>query len=509
MKITLIDRLENILSCKYFLRKIILIPIRIVFRIGIKNLRYGLLICSQELKFFKIEKDCKRISIEDFYKLLVSHEFIRNDKNLDTGHFKEIKEKYQDHIHYSDSKHGTNITFNNQHRQIRHKKLIFRNLLVHSDSNAQNSVSFPKFHFNFNTYVDQTNLPILKEIFFENCIFQSEYNRQINPNIGYFWKLKKCEQTLLSFSDCIFSGITTYVTDCTIAGKKYYSDSTNIFKNTFSDSGGWFVFDVYLDEDFYKPFSIKSELDTSFGQIIFDNCFLSGLSTRSFNLTFLNSNVINNFLWSIPEYKFVPNEKGEPKKILIKDMSSSPNKETITPKANWGHYEKIRPEKNSWKKHKDLMLKFKNQAKEQNDRIQESIFNREILICDHELIKQEPFLFSWQDRFTLGFNRLFTNYGTSWFRPLFWLLCFNLLLTLFITNFILEKDHYTLHQYSCIFIETLDPLLSIFTSIETTCKLNIGHDVFLAFIDLIRKVVFGIFLYEIIRVVRRFTRKLS
>ncbi len=77
--------------------------------------------------------------------------------------------------------------------------------------------------------------------------------------------------------------------------------------------------------------------------------------------------------------------------------------------------------------HKKIFIVLKQRAITNGDIAQEMILQREIAKCDHAIAKSEKWR-AWQDRMIFWFSKWISNYGTSWARPLGWLIALNLLI---------------------------------------------------------------------------------
>ena len=167
----------------------------------------------------------------------------------------------------------------------------------------------------------------------------------------------------------------------------------------------------------------------------------------------------------------------------------------------WGPYQTIVPYERDWEGHRTWLLELKAIAEKKEDTSQKDILNREIMKCDRELIRQESWLTSWQDRLTLWFNATFSNYGISWFRPFMLLIFVNFLYSLLAAYFsakgLFDWDH--LHT----FLKCFNPL---FVPEVKSGGVGEGISALLLGAGILQKFFFAVCVYEIIRAGRRFSK---
>ncbi|MCH9664964.1 MAG: hypothetical protein K0U41_03860 [Gammaproteobacteria bacterium] len=175
----------------------------------------------------------------------------------------------------------------------------------------------------------------------------------------------------------------------------------------------------------------------------------------------------------------------------------------------WGPYNKIDKKGSHVKENIEFFLYLKNRAIVNKDKSQEIIINRELTKCDAHLIKNEIFRESFQDKLILWFGGVVSDHGVSLIRPFLWLLFLNALATAFVVlPFHEQLLNWTSIGY--IFIETLNPISSIGSSIEETLveeTIEGAGKLWVSLINALQKLGFALMAYEFIRVGRRFTTK--
>ena len=233
--------------------------------------------------------------------------------------------------------------------------------------------------------------------------------------------------------------------------------------------------------------------------ILVDNCYMHMADITGTKLTLKGKNVIRNFsYWPMPT-KPVVNKSGSIEEIPLKDL-----KPKLERNVYWGPYQKITPHQYRWREHRDFLLELKKEAEGRQDDSQVNVLKREIMICDHELIKEEPLLKSWPDLLTLWFNAIFSDYGISWTRPLWLLLVLNLAFALLAAC--LGGIEIFSWETGYIYAKTFDPFSGLIDlGSSEGIKPQYKH-VLIAALGVLQKIFLAICTYEIIRAGRRFTR---
>ena len=153
--------------------------------------------------------------------------------------------------------------------------------------------------------------------------------------------------------------------------------------------------------------------------------------------------------------------------------------------------------------HKEYFIALKNQAIEQRDREAEFKHGRQERYFDRLLATR------WQDKFILGWSHYVSDSGISWIRPIVWLLGVQAILAAaFIGwnvwtcacdwNWKVWSDW---GAWAKMFVKSLDPLRSV----EFKCASPLSAAIY----GVVRKIFLFLFLYEIVKVFRRFSNKLS
>ncbi len=189
--------------------------------------------------------------------------------------------------------------------------------------------------------------------------------------------------------------------------------------------------------------------------------------------------------------------------------SDAHNKNDLGFDIFWGPYNQVDKNGNHVKENIEFFLYLKDRAIANKDKSQEIIINRELTKCDAHLIKNERWRESFQDKLILLFGRVASDHGVSLIRPFFGLLCLNVLATAFVVlPFHEQLLNWTSIGY--IFIETLNPISSIGSSIEEKPIEEVikgAGKLWVSLINALQKLGFALMAYEFIRVGRRFTTK--
>ena len=227
---------------------------------------------------------------------------------------------------------------------------------------------------------------------------------------------------------------------------------------------------------------------------------------------------------------------------------------TIPSIIYWGRHQEIDKKGHFIPKHKELFLNLKAKAIDDKDKLNELMFNRELLKCEAKLLKKEmdetffkklyakiclKLFEKWlpedfrevdygekflkqitphwwrsiqkwryshnsdptQDRIVLWIGKTFSDHGTSWGKPVRWLLYINAGITFLIFISITLPDYHKGYLY--IFFELFNPL----SSLEETVGKNNGIPWILSLTNAFQKLFYLGMSYEILRVFRRYTVK--
>ncbi len=177
----------------------------------------------------------------------------------------------------------------------------------------------------------------------------------------------------------------------------------------------------------------------------------------------------------------------------------------------WTPNQRIDLEKKHTATNRESFIVLKERAIKKSDKFQETVLNREIIKCESVLFEQENA--SRQDRFIMLFGELVSKHGVSWLIPLAWLFSINLSLT-FIAFWIAREystweyptsiaEEYSIYwNFVEVFLEMLNPLSNL---AETMKPLMVGDNVAISIINVFQKPILAVLIYELIRVMRRFT----
>ena len=140
--------------------------------------------------------------------------------------------------------------------------------------------------------------------------------------------------------------------------------------------------------------------------------------------------------------------------------------------------------------YKEYFVALKNQAIERRDREAEFNHGRKERYFDRGLANR------WQDKFILDWSQLVSDSGISWARPIGWLILVQTgLAAAFICSGWCDWDWWVWGKLA---VESLDPL----SQVESGC----ARPIYTAIYGVARKIFLFLFLYEIIKVFRRFSK---
>ena len=159
-------------------------------------------------------------------------------------------------------------------------------------------------------------------------------------------------------------------------------------------------------------------------------------------------------------------------------------------------HERIRMPLDSWTmlRFKDFFITLKNRAIEKRDREAEFSYARKERYFDRGLANR------WQDKFILGWSHYVSDSGISWLRPIGWLIAVQAILAAaFIGwNVWICPSDWSVGGWAKTVIESFDPL----SKVESKCADSISAPLY----NVARKIFLFLFLYEIIKVFRRFSK---
>ena len=183
-----------------------------------------------------------------------------------------------------------------------------------------------------------------------------------------------------------------------------------------------------------------------------------------------------------------------PKRKKIK-LYDSPISARGIPSVHFDINEHIKmPYKQEAPLYKEFFIDFKNKAIETHDREAEFNYGRKERYFDRAAATR------WQDRFTLGWSQWVSDSGISWIRPIGWLIAVQAILAAaFIGwNVWVCASDWSVGGWAKTVIESFDPL----SKVESKCADSLSAP----FYNVARKIFLFLFLYETIKVFRRFSK---
>ena len=469
---------------------------RVKVRVCKQGIKHFFTIVLQEKDFSMPLSKCVEISVDDFYKILLGHEAIQANRKGKPGaavpdNVDILKAKYQDNIKNLKGRKANYTLPDGKKVTIEDKKILVENLLIYCS--LTDKLDPPPNINLINNSVYGT------EISFNNCIFiYSKSESNIYTNTTIYWHFIKTERSLIEFNNCIFRGISPLINQKSTTHHLKNVTSTS-FKNVtaIEPYDGW-ALETHIDDRLKVTDSDKT--DTATANFSIESCYFNSVQAGGLTFTFKGKNNIGNLIFWHPTEKFVDKD-GSCEKVQLDHLASK-----LTYEVYWGPYQKIIPQGRKWQEHKKFLLELKKVAEERQDSSQVNILAREIMICDHELIRQEPWLSSWQDRITLWFNKCVTNYGISWIGPLVLLIGINMDFTVVALR-LCYVDIFSWEGVR-IFAETFNPLSSMqnVLLLQDDVQLLDGGLALISVLDVLQKVILAICVYEVIRAGRRFSR---
>ncbi len=161
---------------------------------------------------------------------------------------------------------------------------------------------------------------------------------------------------------------------------------------------------------------------------------------------------------------------------------------------------------------KIVLTKFRKMAIDKGDRLQENAINYHITKCD-ELLLQEVDGF-WQEKMIMWIGKVLSRHGTSWLRPLLWIIGNNMLVGILIFLILCIQYPGDITGWGILYLplQLFNPLV-IPISIEGGIKENFNYSniqagsVVVAFLIILSKAFYAMCIYEFVRAARRFTIK--
>ena len=484
--------------------------VRVIKRFWKQSFKDYFMIIRQELRFSKMLKTCAPISVDNLYVLLhhlgIIQEQSRKNKHGDSttsmvsADIKQLMDKYKKYIELMLAGDTVDTEYEKMDSKYDHGKAIVKNLIIYFSEQYEARKNPWLFDLNIYANGQLKNSPSL--YFFDCAIVREMGKGGTYPQTSISWMFEKYESSKISFSNCIFSGIDVSIRQRTDPNTIIINERVISFKNTFSisnDSGFWA--NTIVDSRLCQldgPYQ-DGLLDVSFTNVLIQNCQFYNVDISGLSISLKGKNIIKGFHYFSPSRKFIY-EKDFAVKVELSELEEA----NSSHKHNFylGTYQTISPYGQDWVRYKSWLLELKAIAEGKGDYSQRDILNREILKCNSELIRLEPWLASWQDRLTLWFNATFSNYGISWVRPLALLTGVNILYSLLVV-YLSSNDLYS-WEFLHTFLESFNPLYTPELSDEDKKG---GMYALLLGAGLLHKLFFAICVYEIIRAARRFSRQ--
>lgn len=477
-------------------------------------------IIIQEFRFAKIAKLNKNISGADLYKLLTHLGALDPDKEVintrnaaveESSDPKTLQKIYSEQVKVEDSKRvrdwrdsrGDTQSNNDKEVTLKNLTIIFDDAEEIEFGNLDAYVTISSYRFHFYRRIKKHYA--CSNIKFENCLFISlSRKNSIYSKISTEWKIIKSEETELEISNCFFRGVNLNIDIITAL----HTDPQEIsFKNVTAIGPRSLLnivatFDKELDIHKRYSFMATDTSDASFCGIILENLYFHQCRINAVNLVIKGNTKISEFILTVLYSKLTPQKGTEISKSLIHKAFTVNNSQFVYPRINFGQYQKISPPSVRWQSYKDVLIELRELAEKRKDGFQAGLLNREIIKCDHALIRQEKVrIASMQDRFTLFINEWLTDYGVSWMRPLVLLILLNLIFACIVSG--VTVDDPIGESFIYFFAQTFNPISYLFGLGES--ELATYKDLIVT-LHVIQKAVFALCLYEIIRVGRRHTR---
>ena len=470
-------------------------------------------IISQEILFSRMRRNHQTISEINFFKLLLANGAVQERDKINTqspiaidpDDIKRTSQQYEDEIQYTANDNSRNVRIiDKKYTSVEYKKVTVKDLIILFGDPSAGTNIVPAKRFNLHRYIDQ--IFGITDITFENCMF-IHLNQEdvIYPDGALTWHIEKSEDSVLEFTNCFFRGIWAYITVKTVIGSAD-KDRTIILKDNVFLSSPSLDISVSLDTDLglYSKiqFGQGVKKDASLRTTVLDNCYLYWANITVASLSLKGRNKIENLTLTFPTKKYMVAED-QVQEIELSQITVSGKSEPLSPNIDWGPYQKIKPYEDNWLKHKEQLIYLRDISQKRKDELQVSILNRELVICDHELIRLESKVASFQDRITLWFNKWVSNYGISWLRPTGLLFLMNSIFTLIAVPII--SGEYTMANLFYVFAQTFNPL-SVFVEFSELGKIIPSCQAIVGGLHVIQKALLAALVYEIIRAGRRFTR---
>lgn len=164
----------------------------------------------------------------------------------------------------------------------------------------------------------------------------------------------------------------------------------------------------------------------------------------------------------------------------------------------WGRYNQVDTDGEHPHANIEFFLHLKDKAIAKQDKSQEAIVSREIIKCEHHIIKREKGIESLQDQIILAFGKYVSDHGSSIVRPVIAAFIINFLILLGILLLeITPAKGLTLFN---VFWEMFNPVSNLSTNLSSKSSWT-------SLLNILQKICLALFTYELIRVGRKFTAR--
>ena len=243
-------------------------------------------------------------------------------------------------------------------------------------------------------------------------------------------------------------------------------------------------------------------MDASLCRIIIENCRFYECIINAVNLTIKGKTRITELVLTVLHTKFALDSNHFLKKARLSEVYALSDHQDVFPRIMFGPYQSVTPPIDRWQDYKDELMDLREIAEQRKDGFQAGLLNREIMKCDHALIRQEKVqIASIQDRLTLWINQWLTDYGVSWLRPLAVLVLMNIGFAFLVAELTFDDPQGITIFY--FLAQAFNPISNPFDyagdSITSPQVVSIT-------LHVVQKAIFALCLYEIIRAGRRHTR---
>ena len=477
-------------------------------------------IIHQEIKFARMLTSNKIVQEEDLIRLLVHMGVLDADEDIEMEEEEsfygvtepeKLKEEFSEEVQarkcntprkYRDRRGDTAEVYDYD-VTVKDMTILFDKSDMEVSGEFQVQVSTSSKSFDFYRHVRRHYS--CSNVSFENCIFITvRHDNQAFSNVSTNWEITKSEETTFTMSNCFLRGVNTSIEVKTALGARpqriRFQDTIAIGPRPYLSI--FAKFDKTLDIHKRYQMSDTNLVDASLCRIIIENCQLYECLINAVNLTIKGKTQISEFNLTVQHIKFAGNSNHVINKTRISELYAVSDQQDALPRIVFGPYQSVTPPPNGWQEYKDVLMDLREIAEKRKDEFQAGLLNREIMKCDHALIRQEKVRFaSIQDRLTLWVNEWLTDYGVSWLRPLGLLVLMNMGFAFLVAELTTEEPQVATVLYYL--SQAFNPISNPFNYDGESVLPN---EVLSISLHVAQKALFALFLYEIIRVGRRHTR---